>query len=824
MIVGLYRDNEVSDTHPLAKTLRDLDGKMKKGGFRVTNIEVGNLTLPSVHKIIEALLQDDSPQTVGLAEVCLKKTGGNVFFLIRFLSMLTEKMLLTFNIGTLKWMWDVAEIETSTEATDNVVDLLKNHIQDLPKNIIEILKICAFLGSTFKEETLVLVLRGIGESEKFQSQELSGEYDLDDALSTAEKEGLFEKSDDGSSYKWIHDKVQEASVSLIDEKDRGHFGHMIGEILVQHFDDIDLESNIFIVVNLLNDGSRPSEESECIKLADLNLRAAKKAALISSFASAAKYAAKGIDFLTANSWASHHALTLDLYCTAAEAEGSLGNTERTDALCNIVLERDITIEEKFRAYFVLIDSVIACNRELDGLMLGLELLDKLGCKFPRTKPGITFRTLSGVMRAKSKIKEFCSTETLDKMSQITEPRLIMQIQVLYKMVPCAYMARKDYLPLFLLRSLFLTMKHGLCEFSPAPFAGVGLIFAAMNDLQAAATYGRHANVITERMGYDYIRSHTMYMSYYYSVHWVVPYQQLLKPLFESYEAGMKVGDVESAGWGIGGYLFMAFQACRHLDSISEDARVYSRQLEELGKAQPCQYLNVAWQVVENLRGRSEDPFVLTGDAMDEEVYTNLAKGTHLFSIMVAHKMMLYGYMGAYEKGADLALKYGGLEKEFPGASGAAMCTCLNAVSCCEMAHRQDYPLRRKCRLAAQKFLKAISSWVQQGNPNMKHWESLVTAECEVLRGGKTFQAKKHYESAIALASRFGFNQDAAFACERYGEFLLREMDDKENGVFQLQQAVLRYSEWGAYGKVDVMNKKYAQQLGLRPEEIVTFRT
>jgi hypothetical protein len=152
-----------------------------------------------------------------------------------------------------------------------------------------------------------------------------------------------------------------------------------------------------------------------------------------------------------------------------------------------------------------------------------------------------------------------------------------------------------------------------------------------------------------------------------------------------------------------------------------------------------------------------------------------------------------------------------------------MALCLNALSCFDVARTSRGPGHRKYKQAAQKFLKKIKGLVNQGNLNMQHWVALLRAEFEVLNGNN-FLAKNDYESAIALASRFGFNQDAALACERYGAFLLNEMDDAENGcLYQLQQAVRRYSEWGAFGKVEVLEKTFADLLRTKPDEIVAFR-
>jgi hypothetical protein len=63
-----------------------------------------------------------------------------------------------------------------------------------------------------------------------------------------------------------------------------------------------------------------------------------------------------------------------------------------------------------------------------------------------------------------------------------------------------------------------------------------------------------------------------------------------------------------------------------------------------------------------------------------------------------------------------------------------------------------------------------------GNPNVKHYGLLLDAEWTALNGDK-YNAIKKYEAAILLAGQGGYQQDAALATERLGDFYLRVMGD-----------------------------------------------
>jgi predicted ATPase len=169
MVIGCYRSNEVDGTHLLSTMLRDLRStagvlslQQQQGnvvGFHLTEISLGNLELSETNCILMDLLSvDDETKTQGLADICHRRTNGNPFFFIAFVSMLTEKGLLQYNFGRMRWTWIDAAVEAKTVATTNVVDLIKTKITtQLRKEVRRILQLAACLGTSF-EERLISVL------------------------------------------------------------------------------------------------------------------------------------------------------------------------------------------------------------------------------------------------------------------------------------------------------------------------------------------------------------------------------------------------------------------------------------------------------------------------------------------------------------------------------------------------------------------------------------------------------------------------------------------------------------------------------------------
>jgi histidine kinase len=538
MVVGIYRSNEVDETHIFHHALADMKAKSQEKYFKITQVEVGNIEFDAVHEIIRELLDMESDtRTFGLADVCHKKTHGNVFFLLQFLSMLKERQFLQFNFGSLSWTWDNEEIESSTGASDNVVDLLKAKMAELPKNLVDILKLASCLGSTFEVGTLNIVW------ERSTALSLGDEQVLMTSLEVLEDHGYILKRGAESThqnYTWGHDKIQEGALSLIPETERGAFVGMVGRILLSHLDENELDSAIFVVVNLLNgaDDRLIKDDKARLDLARLNYEAGCKAISLSAFESAAAYAAKGVRLLPENAWINQYDLTLNVHTIGAQAEGFIGNTEMMERYCTTVLSQDRPMEDKFGVYYTWIDSLIHRGKLDEARDHLLEILQKFKCRFPKNVALVGLVVVSNVVRIKSTMK----SRDASKLVILSDTKRIELMKILDKLATVFYMLKDDRMPLAIFRSLNWTMKYGHCDYSSCTFATTGMMLTGiLNDFQGGSKYGEQALALMERSKSQATAARTTFCVYAFLFPWTKLLRSLLKPLLQGYDIGLQTG-------------------------------------------------------------------------------------------------------------------------------------------------------------------------------------------------------------------------------------------------------------------------------------------
>jgi predicted ATPase len=119
------------------------------------------------------------------------------------------------------------------------------------------------------------------------------ENELHSDLRTALREGLVVCL--GGSYRFVHDGVQEAAYSLIPEEMRPEVHLRIGRQLMVRMSADELAENIFDVVNQINRGAALiCELNEKHSVAELNLRAGKKAKASTAYAAGCTYLSAGM--------------------------------------------------------------------------------------------------------------------------------------------------------------------------------------------------------------------------------------------------------------------------------------------------------------------------------------------------------------------------------------------------------------------------------------------------------------------------------------------------------------------------------------------------
>src|SRR6476661_3589014 len=306
LVLGAYRDNEVSPTHPFMLTVDEI----VKSGAVVNTITLQPLSPRDLNQLVADTLICDLSLAGPLTELVYQKTKGNPFFSTQFFKALHEDGQIIFNPPHSPlskrgskggWQCDIARV-TFADASD-VVEFMTVQLQKLPAPTQDVLKLAACIGAQFDLDTLAIV------NEELPEQTASALWRaLQEELILPITEGYksFIPTDAQSNtesvanptYRFLHDRVQQAAYSLIPDNQKQATHLKIGQLLLHKYSEIEREEKLFDIVGHLNQGIELINQlSEREALAQLNKEAGGKAKSSTAYTAANIYVQTGIALL-----------------------------------------------------------------------------------------------------------------------------------------------------------------------------------------------------------------------------------------------------------------------------------------------------------------------------------------------------------------------------------------------------------------------------------------------------------------------------------------------------------------------------------------------
>uniref|UniRef100_A0A7S3DWV0 Uncharacterized protein n=1 Tax=Entomoneis paludosa TaxID=265537 RepID=A0A7S3DWV0_9STRA len=639
-------------------------------------------------------------------------------------------------------------------------------------------------------------------------------------LRIAQKKGLVErlKGETSTEYRWVHDKVQEAAMSLVAAEDLPALKKEIGETLLSQLDSNDLDSHIFVIVNLINEAE--GEEGDArLELASLNQLAATKAARCCAFEAAAKYANQGITLLPDDRWINHRALSLELFSTAIESEHRCGLIGQMKRHYDEFVAQDFDVLEKMRAHTPMIDVHFADSA--DGWQkaqdLVLDLLAEYGLKLPKRTFPIVLSMLS-LVKLKRQFTKMKVSDIL-KLPLTNDREHLEVVKLLSRLGTISYRGDKTYMVLAVLENAKLIMKVGITELSPSVLPQLGFLFSLIwKDFRLGYKCGEMAMQLLSKYNFRDAVPQTIMMNILNAA-FLDPLIRLDTSLKKAYRIGTSIGDTHHAM--ICAYQRIPVQLAigSSLDRVERDCRKYCAQMAEFDLVNLLPQNIAYWLASIQLMGKEDTALPVQGISATTTLIDWADKHKD-DALLVATTQLLRSHLhaiyGEDEDGAELAIIKGdAYVKANPGHFCHFIDTFVKAVCLYTAARKMK---RKKYLVHARKLHSNIKGWVQKGNPNVVHYEKFLNAEEAALEGDQPL-AEGWYQAAALLALRNSFHGDAALINERYGEFLLDDCHNVGEATVRLAESIRLYREWGADRKVSQLEHKHAE-LWPRPEEIV----
>ena len=788
LVIGAYRDNEVNSVHPL---MRKLDAIREAGTF-VQEIRLAPLAREDLGRLIAETLNCGLDLAAPLARLVHEKTGGNPFFAIQFISSLAEEGLLRFDHDAARWRWGLDRVQAKAY-TDNVVDLMVGRLTRLPTKTQTALQQLACLGNV-AEITMLSVVLGKSADDVHS--------DLWDAVCLELVEQL------EGSYKFIHDRVQEAAYSLLPERSRVEAHLLIGRLLAVHTPAEKRENSIFEIVNQLNRGTTLiTSRDEREQLAELNLLAGQRAKSTTAYASALIYLTAGEALLPEDSWERRHGLTFALSLNRGECEFLTGALAEAEQRLAALSGRAANTVERATVTCLRADLYTTLDQGSRAIAVGLDYLRHLGIDWS------PHPTEQEARREYERIWSQLGRRTIESLIELplmSDPATVATMDVLAKIGLPAFYTDANLIGLITCRAVNLSLERGNCDASCSVYVWLSMVAGpTFGDYRSAVyRFGQLGFDLVERRGLTRFQPRT-YMDFGGSV---LPWTRHVRAGRDlvrcALDAANKLGDLTCAAHCGNQLNTNLLAAGDPLDEVQTEAE---RGLAFAQKARfgiTIDFIATQLALIRTLRGLTPTFGSFDDEQFDERQIErrfsenpDLAFGECWYWIRKLQARFLAGdYSSAIE------------------ASSKAQRLLWAPVSMLENAEYHFYGALSRAAscdfvAAGEPQLDAIAAhheqlqiWAANCPDNFENRAALVGAELARIEG-RDADAMRLYEQAIRSARGNGFIHNEALANEIASRFYAARGFEKIAQVY-LQDARYGYLRWGADGKVRQLDEMY----------------
>jgi PAS domain S-box-containing protein len=789
MLIGAYRDNEVDGAHPLT---RKLDA-IRQAGALVQEIRLAPLVRDDLRQVIVDALRCESERATPLAQLVHDKTGGNPFFAIQFISALAEEGLLRFDHDVASWHWELDRLHAKGY-TDNVVDLMVGRLTRLPVETQAALQQLACLGNA-AEITMLSIVLG-------KSNEDVGS-DLWDAVRLELVEHL------EGSYRFTHDRVQEAAYSLIPKRLRAEAHLRIGRLLAAHTPSERRQEAIFDIVNQLNRGAALiTSQDEREQLAELNLLAGQRAKASAAYASALTYLIAGAALLAEDSWECRHELTFALALNRVECEfltGALAEAEeRSTALSTRAAH---TVEQATVACFRA-ELFTFLDRSDRSVEVALDYLRRVGVAWSAHPTQDEVRREYELMWQQIGSRPI---EALLDLPRMADPVWHATMDVLTALVTSALFTDRNLYCVVIGRMVNLSLEHGNSDASSYAFAFLGTVLGGQfGDYKAAFRFGQLGFNLAAKRGLDRFKARVYVIFGHHVMPWTKPIRASRSLLRLALDAAQEAGDLTYAAFARTHLVTHLLASGDPLDEVQREAEAGLDFARQARFGLVVDRITGQLQLIRTLRGLTPIFGHFDDAGFDEERFEQHLEADPRLALAACWYWIrkLQARVLADDHAAAIA------------AAAQADCLLWTSPAFFERAEYHFYAALARAALCdaapdaeRTRHVEALAAhhrqlkiWAANCPENFENRAALVGAEISRIEG-RALDAMDLYEQAIRSARANGFVHNEALAYELAARFYAARGFEGFAHMYR-RNARDGYFAWGADGKVRQLDEMY----------------
>ena len=805
MIIGAYRDNEVSEHHPLMISMP----AFKESCSNVLSIELKELPSPVLVEMLKETIDLPDSEYEQLNRTLCEKTGGNPLIYKTMLTTLFTQESLYFDYSRKQWDWNKKAVSLMPRA-ENSVAMLQTNMTSLDHETLELLKLAGCIGNTFNLNLLVgLSNQTRTEIAKFLVPAVSKGYiqPLDDDFELHTADGTDQLPD--ITFRFAHDRIQQAAYSLLSPQELSDLHWAIGQQILSENQGQLTDGKLFDSVEHQNQGRGNANEAENKTLVELNLKAGKKAKQSAAFSVAYSCLTHAKDILLEMGESPDSELFIAVDLELAQACYLVAEFDAAEELYSELRDRLISDTDRLSLYNIQAKQYHHQGKYQKSVEYEYEALRLLGINLPDDDESL----LELFGKEKAKIESLLKQKDPDRLfhqKDVEEVSYSLTHELLFDAFTDGYLlGRGPLLAAVAAISARISMEQGNCPITSAGYINYATVLCSSGEYQVGHAIGQLAIRLADKYQNPVFKNYTYHVFSLGINHWLEPLKSSYHYWYEASKLSMESGS-PYAGWVFLQLPHVLLASGANLEQVESQAKASLEYLTSNRLTEVAQLLKlIVLQPLRHLRGETTEFSSL--DSADFST-SQLISEYQEAPFFLGHTV--YSMLRASLLARDI-LPMKKLKDWLPVIESTVQAQIIQVDSClytglhltagCSKLTGDE----REAHLAwVNELITKFETWSELCPVNFKH--KLLLLKAEVLRlHGDILGAFDHYELAREAALEARFLMDAALADELAGLFW-QEVGKSYQAHVYLKRSLEGYEQWGAKGKVRWMKEQYPE--------------
>jgi predicted ATPase/signal transduction histidine kinase len=772
----------------------------------VETIAIEGLDRAWITQWIVDSLRCDQETAEPLGQLIFNRTQGNPFFAHQLLEFLHRQRLLRFNFDLGRWQWDL-DIIHNRGITEDVIDLMVAKIRNLAPMAQSILKLAACIGSEFSLQDLEALCEGTGGLREGLQEAIASGLLIPLLARSVEGWGSRSARDAQADqhFKFIHDRVRQATYSLMRDDERCSQHLKVGQRGLQQMLAARQDDRLFTVVQQLNLGRALMQNPvQLLELAQLNFNAGRKAKRAAAYEPALKHFVTAQELLPEDLRDADFLLKIDL--ELAECQYLCGQLTEAETILRSLQDDQQPSLIQAQIYALQMACCINQNRYEEAIDLGQQGLTILGVQLPEAKEA------DRVLDALQNRLIGYDVDQLVGLPRAEQDRSLQsQMQLLQYVAAAAITSDRARYQMAICQMVALSIDHGNTERSAYAYVAYGTILGAgLGNYSGGHRFGKAALQLS--LQFNALQGITLFSYGGLLAHWKEPFDACENHLRDAFQHCYRMGDLLYALYTLALATDVHLLSGLPLHQAQQEIDSFHDLAQQRQHASMLLDARVKQQFLFSLRGLTTEAASFSNAQVAEaDLLAQLQRPSspkNTLSRYFIYKAQSLYLCEQYDQALGMAQQSQALVHHHFGVVVAVEHYFYYALILAALYDSAEVDQQETYWLALTDCFERLQTWACHCPENFAARMLLVAAERQRVRGADPTAL---YDRAITQAQVQGFGHLEAIASEcaaRYYEGLGRQRIARA----YLQDACLAYQQWGAIGKATSLKQRYHQMV------------